>query len=173
VPSSQLTTASRKLAIMIPTPMAADTAIISAAMATEVRENAATMPRAASRPTVPNPAAIGGWSSRSSPSAAAGATSAEPIMSTNSPANPPTIPAGRASTRAPPATSPAPIHVARVTIRRALVSSAPRLITTRGGAPVASRAGASAAASVAPTPRSTPLASTRGSSVTSRTESTK
>ena len=41
VPSSQRTTASRKLAIITPTPMAADTAIISAAMATAVRESAA------------------------------------------------------------------------------------------------------------------------------------
>ena len=41
VPSSQRTTASRKLAIMMPTPMVAETAIISAAMATPVRESAA------------------------------------------------------------------------------------------------------------------------------------
>ena len=131
------------------------------------------MPRVASRPSVPKAAIATGWSSRSSPSAAAGATSAEPIISTNSPANPPAMPPGRARIRAPAASDPKPSHVTRGTSRRAPVSSAPRLMTTRGGAPVASNAGASAAASVAPRPSSTPLARTSGSSATSRTESTK
>ena len=57
-----------------PTPMAADTAIISAAMATAVRESAAAMPRVARRPRSPKARPAIGWSRRSSTSDAAGAT---------------------------------------------------------------------------------------------------
>ena len=174
VPSSQRTTASRKLAIITPTPMAADTAIISAAMATAVRESAAAMPRVARRPRSPKARPAIGWSRRSSTSDAAGATKAQPIITTNRPAKPPAMPPpGQDRIAAPPARSPRPSHVARVTDRRALVSSAARLITTRGGAPVASSAGPSAASAVAPMPSSTPLPSVSGSRATSRTESTK
>jgi hypothetical protein len=78
-------TVSRKLAIITPTPMAAATAIVSAAIATEVRESAATMPRVARRPSNPNVLPATRWAGRRSTTATAGVNSAPPTMLASAP----------------------------------------------------------------------------------------
>ena len=78
--SSHRTTLRRKLSIMIPTPTDADTAIISAAMATAVRLSAAATPRVAIRPSSPKAAPASGWDIRTTAMVTMGVSSAAPSL---------------------------------------------------------------------------------------------
>ena len=84
--SSQRTTVARKLRIITPTPTVAETATMSAATATPVRESLATTPRAAMRPVRPRSPPSGGPAARAAPIIASGVRSAALRIMVKSPA---------------------------------------------------------------------------------------
>jgi hypothetical protein len=172
--SSHSMKVSRKLSTMMPTPTVAETATMSAAMATEVRLRAPETERVAMVPMMPNTLFMSGPARRSRATLRAGVRRANPMMMEKKAACATTMPSRERARRPAPSTrkqSPRRDHRGRE--RRTRDSMDERASTAPGGDVAASRAGRRVESRVAPRPMARPFARERYSISTSRTLSTK
>ena len=158
---------------MTVTPIVTETAIISAAMAMDVRLSAPVTVRAAMRPSKPNGASNHALR-RMAQMVSSGTQNTIPNRPTNRPANEATtvVWTNRMSS-APARISSTPMRVSSGKPRRTRSSRSERCKAVTGGTLAASEAGTAAANMAAQTPSAMPLTSVAGCTSTERTVSAK
>ena len=163
-------TVPRKEPTMIDTPTMTDTAVISAAMAMEVRLRERTMSRGAMRPSTPSSPALSGATRRMASAVTGGASSAAAMSTANNPAKAVSSPPPRSQrSAAPMSVSRAQATTSHGSRRRMRLSSVERRNVLCGAVRAASTAGTSAASTAAPTPTTSPRMSVLAGTLTSWT----